>query len=136
MKILFPALETRFNASATLKVAGRKLVRKTESTTPYTLVEAGVPETEDTFTSDIEKYAVTFSFVSKSSVLPTRADEWLERMIEVFDDANLTSDDFTTSGCVRTGKADPEYSEGRWRASIEYEITIQRTVNLPETRHA
>lgn len=136
MKILFPALEARFNASATLVAAGRKLVRKIESTTPYTLVEGDITDTEDTFSSDIEIYSVTFTFVDKGTVLVARADEWLERMIEVFDNANLTSDDFTTAGCVRTNKTEPEHSEGRWRASIEYDITIQRTVNLPAVRHA
>lgn len=140
MKILFPALETRFNADAQLVKLGKRLYRGLEGepqrdVKPSCEVSGFLTGTLDTFTDDIEVYDVVFTYFSNSRE-PDKCDDWLVRMIDVFDDANLASDDFSTAGCFRTDKKEPFMEDGVFRCDVEYTITIQRTTKIPATRHA
>lgn len=140
MKILFPALKSRFDGVAVLVATGKKFLRgfdgePLKDAFPYTEVSGSLTDTLDTFKTDIEIYSVTFTYFSNSS-RPGAADDWQELMIDNFDDANIASDDFSTAGCFRTNKQEPFLEDGLFRASIDYDITIQRAVKIPATRYA
>lgn len=139
MKILMPALETRFNSDSALVKLSRRLYRGLEGEpikgqAPITEVSGTLTDTIDGFDKDVEVYDVTFTFFS-GSLKPNACDNWQERIIDVFDDANLTSSNFSTAGCERVGKKEPFIEDGSFRASIDYQIIIERAVNLPAVRN-
>lgn len=140
MKILFPALDTRFKSDSALVKLSRKLYRGYEGEPitgrkPITEVSGSLTDTLDGFDKDVEVYDITFTFFS-DSLKPDACDDWQERMIDIFDDANLSSNDFSTAGCERVGKKEPFIEDGVFRASMDYRITIERAVKIPATRYA
>jgi len=145
MKLIFPAIQRRFNESAAMRRIGRKLFRgfnsePLASTTPFCEVSGIISETLDTMGgaqggSDIEVWDLQFSYFSGQST-PTKADIWLEEMVRSFDDADLNDANFSTVGMVRTDRTEPFLADGTFRAAIRYDLLIQRTFNLPVVRHA
>lgn len=146
MKLVFPALNRRFCESAAMRRVGRKLFRgflgdaSMASTTPFVEVSGVIGETLDTMGgtqdgTDVEVWDIEFTFISGRRE-PKAADDWLEEMVKLFDDANLNDANFTTVGMVRTDRTEPFIENGAFRAAIRYDLLIQRTFNLPAERHA
>ena len=139
MKFVFPAIETRFDANSTLTGVGRKLYRVTDDTPndntvrPFTVVAGTLVETLDTFASDIEIWSLVFGFIGKR-VDATNADTWLEQMIASFEDADITSADFSTAGCKLISQEAPVINDVAYDAGATFELTIERTVLNPVAR--
>lgn len=140
MKLIYPAIERRFRSDPRLRRLGRKLERGFQgepliSTMPFVDVSGVLSDTLDTFGSDIEQWDVTFTYFSASQ-RPKLADDWLEAMVRVFDDANLNDAEFSTVGVKRTGRDEPFMEDGTYRASVSYDVIVQRTNKLPANRYA
>lgn len=140
MKLLFPSLESRFNADGDSLRICRKLYMgfpegERQRAMPY--VEAHLEDSvpADSFDSDIEEKTVTFSLYSGQSLMD-RINDMIEHMRRVFKDAQLVSEDFTTAGCEWVSTAGPTFEDGTYQAQMTFKVTLERALKSPETRFA
>ena len=140
MKMIFDALEDRFGTNKRLRIIGRKLVRPTEinpknEVRPFVTVDGSMVEKMDTFTSDLEKWALEFVYNGKS-LRVADADEWLEQMIATFEHAKIASGQFTTVSMTMTGQDGPSRDGEVFTASVSFDLMIQRAKLSPRVRYA
>lgn len=134
---LLDAIKARFNGHATLSRLGRVVVPGDVGGEhrAATLVTMSRGESFDTFGSDIEQWELEFRFGSVS-LLADDANDWLEAMMDAFEDANIIWPGFDTAGCRVTGQTGPTREAPMFVAETSVELIIQRHVNLPKNRNA
>lgn len=132
---LFRSLESRFNGNPTLLRLGRKLFegfedQRVNATRPYVEVNPNLPDRADTFDSDVEVWNLPFRYHAKD-LRTTAATDWIEAMENVYRDANLFSPFFSTCGCRMMEAAVPSLANGIYEAAVRFQLTLQRTANVP-----
>lgn len=137
MKLLFPALEARFNSDLALVTAARKLYEgfggdRAKGVLPYVEVHRRNAGQSDTFGKDIELYDLQFSIFGKHQY-PDMVNDIVEHMIRVFDDAALVGN-FSLVSIRRSGGNGPFLRDGVFQALMFYEVQLQRLVNHPVVR--
>lgn len=138
MKLLFPALEARFNSDRALVIAARKLYKgfageRAKGVFPYVEVHRRDGGQSDTFGKDYETYDLQFSIFDKRQYTDP-IDEIVEHWIRVFDNPDLVGN-FTLSQWRRSGGPQgPFHRDGSFQVLMFYEVQIQRNVNSPVVR--
>lgn len=139
MKLLFPALEQRFDADRALVVAARKLYNgfanvRVKAVLPYVEVYRQGGGQDDSFSKDIELYDLRFNLYG-NQILTDQVQDMAEHMTRVFDDAPLAGPGFTIVMMNRSGgPVGPFVVDGVYQAFISYQATLQRVVNSPLVR--
>ena len=138
MRGLFRSLELRFDSNPTLRLLGRKLYEGFEDqrvnvARPYVEVNPNLPDRADTFDSDLEIWNLPFRYHAKD-LRTTAATEWIEAMENVFRDANIFSQYFSTCGVRMMEASVPSLSNGLYEATVRFQLTLQRRANLPLVR--
>lgn len=138
MKLLFPALEARFNADHALVIAARKLYEGFEGerpkrVKPYVEVSRIGGSDTDTFGHDIDVYILRFSFFTGTQTTDLIHDIF-EHMRRVFKYPNLGGN-FSLVGSKKVGQSGPFLRDGAYQGQVSYEYKTQRDLNVPLVRH-
>lgn len=138
MKLVFPALEARFKSRSDLVSLARKLVmgyegQKVTGPLPYVDVTCLDDLPYDSFGADFETYQLKFTIHTDRSQ-PGKANDIKEIMVDVFDDANLVSQTFSTVNCTRVGSSGPVLNDKVYDVELDYLLTIQRKAMKPAVR--
>jgi len=138
MQALFDAIQDKFDEDSVLPVLGRKVYQgfeneRAKTVLPFVDVTFIGPASIDTFGNDVEEYTVQFSAFTKR-VQPRKAAELKEWLMRVFDDCNLIHGEFYAVGFLREGAHGPVLRDGVYQSTIDYRVTVQRTVMVPAVR--
>ena len=140
---LWSAIEDKFNATKSLSAAGQGSAgrifvghladKSVHGPSPHVVADFEDLGRLDTFGTDIELYEVTFTIFSGSfdakGCMNAMGD-----MKRSFDYCRLDSKMFTTVEFKRTGGTGPDLLDGRYQATMRYEVIIQLTAALPPIR--
>lgn len=138
MKLLFPALEARFNSDLALVTAARILYKgfageRAEGVFPYVEVYRRGGGQSDTFGKDIETYNLQFS-IFDSHQYTDPIDGIVEHWIRVFDNPALIGDFDLTMWRRSGGPQGPSHRDGTFQVLMFYEVQLQRLINSPVVR--
>lgn len=139
MKYLFPAMERRFKADATLLGLMRKMYRgfvgqPLKANLPYVEVSAIDRDPIDTFDSDVEIVTIEVGLFTKGPT-PFKIDNAIEEFVRVFDDCKLETSKILVFGFEKQpGSTGPFIEDGTYRATLSYLVYTERVDKRPHVR--
>ncbi len=136
MHLIWPAIEAKFQGSAKLRKAARKIYLglgddRQKVPLPYINVNRTGGEQIQTYGQALEIYTLQFQFYTKHET-PDKCLELMRIFQIVFhDNCNWPGGEFIPSEFLRIGQTGPLSFDGVYQGTMDYTLTVQRVQGVP-----